>query len=374
MQTIVVCGAVSLLVRNEPLLLRLQVVIWLIFVNVVAWRFGLTEQQGFYSNDQSYWTNNVNLFVTLGIPFDVDVWLGTKIIFPVAALPLVESGVHQVLALKTVSLLCLLTLSRRILRDTAAMTTRDQALTLWLSACGTIGLFFSTLALRETMMMYFVYNFATNRSMATRMFSLVALYILRPHLAAAVFVAEVMMLAWRWLRNNCNLGVAESPILIALGVTAGTTLYFWGSGGTASSRTPFTGDWGIVQATRIASNFVGLQFLTVPDRTVNFSVSSLLFLRIFLCETIVVPVLFTTICLFAYRWLDDRDRFALLAFTLYVTVVIATDYNSFRQNLPLIPLMGLTIVKYLRLRQIKWREVSNYVDHHTDVTVTPRGM
>ena len=372
-QALVICGVISLLVRNECLILRLQAIVWLIGVSAIAWRFGIVEQLNFYSNDQIYYSGVVRSFSSTGIPWDVDVWLGSKLPYTAAALPLAAIGIHPALALKTVSLICLMALSRRLLSDARSETLKDQAVTLWLTACGLIGTFFSLLALRETMMMYFVYRFATDRSTGIRLFSLVVLYLLRPHLAAAVFAAEVVMLAWRWVRGKRKFGAAESPILIAFGVILGTTLFSWGVGGAASVRTPFSGGWGITQATRVASNFVGLQFLAVREETVEFSIARLLLLRIVLNETIVIPTAFIAICLFASRRLNDRDRFALLAFTIYASVVIGTDFNSFRQNIPLMPPIGLTIVRYLASRRAVLRKAPIAENHRTDAVITPRG-
>ena len=364
-QALLIGGVISLLVRNESLILRLQVIVWLIGISAIAWRFGLVEQLNFYSNDQRYYSETLDSFAVFGIPWDVDVWLGSKLPYTVAALPLAAIGIHPTLALKTASLMCLLALSRRLLGDARPETLKDQAVSLWLTACGSIGTFFSLLALRETMMMYFVYRFAADGSTGIRLFSLVVLYLLRPHLAAAVFAAEAVMLAWRWLRGKREFGAAESPMLISFGVILGTTLFSWGVGGAAQVRTPFSGGWGIAQAVRVASNFVGLQFLTVREETVEFSIARLIFLRIVLNETIVIPVAFIAICLFASRWLNDRDRFALLAFTIYASVVTGTDFNSFRQNIPFMPLLGLTIVRYLASRRAVLREAPIAGNHRT---------
>jgi hypothetical protein len=362
-QALLIGGVFSLLVRNESLILRLQVIVWLIGVSAIAWRFGVVEQLNFYSNDQSYYWKTLDSFAVFGVPWDVDMWLHSKLPYTVAALPLAAIGIHPTLALKTVSLICLMALSRRLLSDARSETLKDQAVTLWLTACGLIGTFFSLLALRETMMMYFVYRFATDRSTGIRLFSLVVLYLLRPHLAAAVFAAEVVMLAWRWVRGKRQFGAAESPMLISFGAILGTTLFSWGVGNYAQVLTPFSGGWGIAQATRVASNFVGLQFLTVREETVEFSIARLLLLRIVLNETIVIPMAFIAICLFASRWLNDRDRFTLLVFTIYASVVIGTDFNSFRQNIPLMPLIGLSIVRHLASRRAVLRKAPIAENH-----------
>ena len=349
-QSVLVGCLLGWFVRRDSLIIRFQVVVWTLGVTAIAWRFGPVEQLSFYSNDQIYYSDIVQSFSAAGIPWDVDEWLGSKIPYTVAALPLALTGVHPTLALKAVSLVCLLVLTRSVLDANRSRTYKDQIVTLWLTACGSIGTFFSLLALRETMMMLFVYRFANSKSLATRGVSLIALYLLRPHLAAAVFAAEVVMVVWRLVPGRLSFGSAETPSLIAVGVILGTTLFSWAVGGSSNLRTPFSGDWGIPQAIRVSSNFVGLQFLTVREETVEFSITRLLLLRLVLNETIVIPVAFTVVCLFLYRQLNDRARFTLLAFTTYSSVVIGTDFNSFRQNIPFMPLLGLVVLGVIRSR------------------------
>ena len=372
LQATLIAGVIYFFFRDTTLVLRLQILAWLVGVLAIAWRFGLTEQLSFYSNDQDYYTNIVESWTMRGIPLDLDE-LGRKPPYTVPALPLAVMGVHPTLALKTISLVCLLVLTRSVLDANCSRTHKDQIITLWLTACGIVGTFFSVLALRETMMMLFVYRFATSQSPATRGVSLIALYLLRPHLAAAVFAAEVVMAVWRLVRGRLNLGTAETPSLIAIGVILGTTLFTWGVGGTSGIRTPFSGGWGIEQAVRVASNFVGLQFLTVPEETVNYSLTRLLLLRLVLNETIVIPVAFTVLCLFLYRQLNDRARFTLLAFTIYSSVVIGTDFNSFRQNIPFMPLMGLVVLGVIRSRNADKSLTIDEPSLRHSPRVTPRG-
>ena len=373
-QAVLIGGLFSWFMRHEALVVRLQVVIWTLGVAVIAWRFGLVEQLNFYSNDQRYYSEVVQSFSTAGVPWDVDVWLGSKTPYTVAALPLALTGIHPTLALKAVSLVCLLVLTRSVLDANRSRTYKDQIVTLWLTACGSIGTFFSLLALRETMMMLFVYRFATSQSVATRGASLIALYLLRPHLAAAVFAAEVVMVVWRLVRGRLIFGASESPSLVAIGVILGTTLFSWAIGGSSNLRTPFTGGWGIPQAIRVSSNFVGLQFLTVREETVEFSITRLLLVRLVLNETIVIPVAFTVVCLFLYRQLNDRARFTLLAFTTYSSVVIGTDFNSFRQNIPFMPLMGLVVLGVIRSRNADKSSTTDEPSLRHSARVRSRGM
>jgi hypothetical protein len=350
LQVALIGGLISWFIRCDAFVVRLQVLVWTLGVVAIAWQFGLVEQLNFYSNDQRYYSEIVQWFSTSGIPWDIDVWLGSKTPYTFAALPLALAGIHHTLALKTVSLVCLLALTRSVLDANRSRTNKNQIVTLWLTACGSIGTFFSLLALRETMMMLFVYRFATSQSLAIRSVSLIALYLLRPHLAAAVFAAEFVMVVWRLVRGRLSFGAAETTSLIAVGVTLGTILFSWGVGGSSNLRTPFSGGWGIPQAIRLSSNFVGLQFLTVREETVEFSITRLLLLRLVLNETILTPVAFTIVCLFFSHRLSNRARFTLLAFTIYSSVVTGTDFNSFRQNIPFMPLMGLVVLDVIRSR------------------------
>jgi hypothetical protein len=345
---------------------------WLAATLVISWRYGIDGQVNFYSNDQRSYTDAVQSFSAVGIPMDLEVWLTRRITYTFPSLPLAAIGIHPTLALKTVSLLWYLALLQRLLSDSARTGRNSQAVTLWLTACGAIGTFFSLLALRETMMMYFVYRFATDRSIGVRVISLTILFFLRQHLAAALLVAELVVSIWRWLRSRRNFGVVESPALIAIGVILGTVLYHFGSGG-FSPLTPFSPDWGISQATRISSNFVGLQFLTGRQDMVEFSLFRLLILRFVLNETLIIPTAFIAICLCASRWINDRDRVTLLAFTIYVSLVIGTDFNSFRQNIPLMPLMGLTITGFVASQRSEARRVPNPTSQYQDSTITLRG-
>ncbi len=181
---------------------------------------------------------------------------------------------------------------------------------------------------------------------------MVFLYLLRPHLAAVVVIAEILVWVWEWFSEKRRVGAFEAPVLIAIGVIAGDYLYSWAFQRRTMGVTPPFWDWGISEVTRIASNFVGLQFLTNDESKLRLSVSELLFLRIFLSETVIIPAGATILILFFGHHLHTRYKFVLLSFSLYVSIATNTDFNSFRQNIPFMPLLGLVIVQLLRSRSI----------------------
>jgi len=124
----------------------------------------------------------------------------------------------------------------------------------------------------------------------------------------------------------------------------GWWLYSYGVTYTSGIQGFFSRSWGISIITRIASNFFGLQFLTVRSETVEFSLLSLLLLRLILIETILIPSLFTLRILTRPNSLNQQSMLIATSFAIYVGLVTNTDFNSFRQNIPFMPVMGLSIL------------------------------
>jgi hypothetical protein len=351
-QTILIAAVMYLLVWRQPLILRLQVLGWVAGVLAIAWRNGPIAQLGFYSNDQLHYASVIRILVSETWPHDSSWWLEySKIPYPMAAYPLALIGIHWALALKTVSLVCLLALSRAVIDRHAEAGFTSQFKVLYLTNCGLIGPFFSLLALRETMMMYLVYRYTTDRSVIARLVSFGILFLLRSHLATALIVAELVLAAWRWFTGHRRTGFVEVPVLIVGGVTLGTVLFSIRFAGIDEVRTPFTGDFGRSELIQIASNFAGLQFATSHEAFVRLSVSELLLLRIIFSDTILTPLVFTVVCFVFGNKLSERHRFVLLVFCIYVTIVTNTDFNSFRQNIPLMPLLGLVILDIIGERR-----------------------
>ncbi|MFM8958399.1 MAG: hypothetical protein ACKOJH_13480 [Actinomycetota bacterium] len=353
-------GAVMFaLVRQQPLILRLQVLGWTIGVSAIMWRYGVQGQLNFYSNDQNQYAAIVRILMTEALPRTPQWWIEfSKIPFPLAAYPLALSGVHVALALKTVSLVCILVLTSDLLKRYETVRFFDQVRVTYITGCGLIGLFFSLLALRETMMMYFVFRYVTDRSIAGRVISLIILFLLRSHLAAALVLAEVVLAIWKWMTNHRSLGFGEPLALIVGGATLGTMLFSWrfasinNLNGLAQIKTPFSGNYGIAETLQVASNYAGLQFLTAHEAYVKMPILDLLLLRVVFSDTVLIPLGFTIACLLLGPSLRERHRFTLLAFSIYVSVVTNTDFNSFRQNIPFMPLMGVVILDAIHSRRV----------------------
>lgn len=373
LQALVIGATLFALVNNR--ILQAQILVWTVGVVAVAWRYDLSDQLSFYSNDQVYYTAIVRILWSGDWPTDLSWWLDSgKIPYTFSALPLTLMGVHETLALKAVSLICFLSLTSLVLNRSNSSQLTTQVRGLYLTGCGMIGSFFSILALRETMMMLFAYLFATSRTASVRVASIMALGILRSHLAIALILAELIITVWQWFVRRQNMGFGFAPTLTILGVVIGNSLYTVRLRDLRGLEVPFFNNWGIREIIQIASNYVGLQFLTSESWNINFSITDLLMLRVVLSETVVIPALFITLMLFAAPRMTRVDHVTLLAFSIYISIATNTDFNSFRQNIPFMPLMGLAIIHFLDASRHSTRHsnsTSSERDHY--VLSAPRG-
>lgn len=358
-QAVIIGLALLSLFRNHSLVVRLQIVTWTVGVIVVAWRFGLVDQLDFYSNDQRYYQQVVEtLFAERTLVSEAFSIEASKIPFTGSALVLAAVGIHPALALKTISLISFLILTSDVLQKYQDWNRWGQFRVLFFTGCGGIGAFFSILALRETMMMMFVYRYATSMSTVSRILSAIAVYLLRPHLAVALLVGELLATLWRWLSRGKGIGQLSMLFFVLTSAITGSVIFslqailFYGTD--TLQIKAFT----VSNATRIASNFVGLQFLTVQQETVDFSLISLFVLRLLFSETALIPLSFAFVCLAFAQKMNLKHLFTLAAFTVYVSIVTNTDFNSFRQNIPFMPLLGCVILDMIRTKQFERGDLS----------------
>jgi hypothetical protein len=347
-QTLLIAGVMFGLCWRESVLIRLQILIWSVGVSSIALRFGLTEQLNFYSNDQRFYTSVVAEFSTRQVSSDIDWWLNSaKIPYTLPASILAAIGIDPSLALKAVSLVCLLLLTRQVLTQLAQKSSVHILTSLFLTACGGIGMLYSLLALRETMMMLLVTRFVITSSPATRALMILLIFLLRPHLAAALLVAAVIIMLWDQLQlRRRSTGLAHLTVIVVCSLF-GNLLFSYGAWTQGAAFEITQGRWSIGTTSRIASNFVGLQFLTAHYETVEFAIRDLLLLRLLFSETIIIPTLFAGVLMFRPHLATSQSRLVLVAFSIYVGLVTNTDFNSFRQNIPFMSVMGLVILHHM---------------------------
>jgi hypothetical protein len=350
-QVVVVTAAFFLTFQRAHLVIRLQILAWSALITVVYLRYGLLGQAEFYSNDQRYYVSVVEAIILEGVPLDVDWWLSaSRIPYTMPAALLALTGIAPILALKIISLVYLLLTTHLLIPRLNAMSQRESLVSTYLLALGGIGIFFSSLALRETSMMFFVAVVFTNSSLSNRLLALTTLTLLRPHLAAAILIGYLMVFVLR-RRKGCR--DTWSPInavfTMIFGPVIGYVLFSIGFQYQTGVANVFGHAFGLRPVTRIASNFVGLQFVTSYAESLEFPLSNLLLARLLFSETILIPFLLTTVALSARRF-DQLGQWTLWSFAIYVGLVTNTEFNSFRQNVPLMPMMGFVVFQYVQQR------------------------
>ena len=360
-QTLLIGAIVLALFWRDGRLSRLHVVAWMVLVVALYRRFGPDEQLLFYSNDQRFYSSVVLATTEIGVPLQPSWWLSFgKPVYTLPATVLHYAGIDPALALKTVSLVSLLLLIRFVGAQLSMRGVRFSLVTAYLTALGPIALLYSTLALRETTMMLLATIVFWGRRLDLRCWSLIALATLRPHLAAAL--AFALALAWLMRSPGRHLRVVGSLVRVVGGVLLGYFSYGVGSALLNGGAFPdYEHRWGIEPVLQVASNFVGLQFLTVSDETRELSLAGLALSRVALSETIVIPLLFTLGALVAFRSPQRRHVAVIIAFGFYVGLVTLTDFNSFRQNIPFMPTFGMLVVLEWQARRSVDRRIGSLV-------------
>jgi len=358
LQATLIGGLLLLIFQTHSRLIQLQILIWTIAVVAIVWRFGVVYQNlDFYSNDQWYYVRIVQRFIDEPSKLlDSYSWESLKLPYTGPAYLLALMGIHPALALKTVSLICLIMLSSAVLQELQSNSNLTDVRTLYMTGCGGIGVFFSTLALRETMMMLFVLLFLKQKTLVYQVALLVLIFMLRSHLALSLVFAWIVVTLWNRWQASKRFGVFGALVLIAIGSLIGklaltlqiTTL-------TNVDISVFT-DWGTRDVVKLVSNFFGLQFLTNEDENINFSIPLLLALRLVFTETIVIPSLFILRTINYHKSLSGAHQLVLIAFSFYTAIAINTNFNSFRQNIPIISCMGLIALES-RLSSKRLRKV-----------------
>ena len=351
LQTLLLGLVLLRLTSSGTTALRMHIVAWILLTSAIFLRYGSVEQLIFYSSDQKYHVYLVQRILDGSDWRNFSWWfLDTRAPYTVPAAMLNLVGIDTALALKTVSLGYFLgTVSfMRTIVTSAGLKPRIS--TLFMTATGPIGVLFASLALRETAMMFFVLYAIRGASPIHRILALCMLGLLRPHLAAALFLGMVIVELFGNLRKTDS---SWHPMIafssLVSGTILGSLLFEIGVNLLYGNQLSWRQSFGIQPTVRIASNFVGLQFLTAPDGTVALSIADLLLARLLLSETIVIPLLFTLVVLTSRR-VDRYAQLALWSFSIYVGLATNTDNNSFRQNLPLMPTMGLTVLQMLQNR------------------------
>ena len=352
LQTVLIGVAVTAVVWSFGKIARLQVIAWVISTILIFVKYGISGQLVFYSNDQLYHESLVSRLVAREFSSSLEWWIfSARAPYVLPATLFAYAGINPVLALKMVSLASYLCLTEFTKNRLVTQRISHGPKSMYWTALGLSGGFFSVLALRETSMMLATTFFLLKPDVASRFCALFVLVMLRPHLAVALFMG--------WLIFNISRRLVgtwwdpiRSTLSIGLGTLCGYSLYILGSWVYFREIDPNQHRGGLVPVSRIASNFVGLQFLTANPSTLEQSLTSLLLYRIVFSETVLIPTAFVLIACLGTR-LSNGGQILLWSFAIYVGLATSTDFNSFRQNLSFMPAMGVIVLDEWRRRQFR---------------------
>lgn len=321
----------------------LYVAVWTVGVIAIRARYGVDGEILFYSNDQRHHRVVTNAIVELGFNSDWRYLVRSgRLAYTLPASLLQWAGFDTVLALKFVSLASFLAAAVLVVRYLRECGVEDRVLYRYLTVFGPAGLFFSLLALRETMMLFLVTLFLVTTRRSLQFVALIGALTLRPHLAAALIVGLLFARVSLW--------VGRRAYYVALAMTLVVPAVLGNFGYSVGSWLLDGGDFAFANATitseaftRILTNLVGLQFLAADASTTELNFADLMLARIPFLETILIPLFFTMTMLFAPRLSSLRWQ-VFGAFSFYLGLVTVTDFNSFRQNVPFMAAFGLVAV------------------------------
>jgi len=332
-------------VRRRPIL-GVIIGAWVVGVTVIRWRFGAAGQLTFYSNDQEFHLEMLGKLEWGGRPLSVQDLIDRRYPYTGPAWLLTKTGLDAVLALKFVSLIGLLLTWRTVVGFLERSGERIGPVVLW-AACGPIIVFFSLLALRETLLIALATYLLLGTNPSLRAASFLLIGVLRPHLALALVGAAALWLVLARVPRHLH---ALRLLLAVLAPLAASTLLF--SIGIAlyydMEFTFFGSIFSKLIAFRALGNFLGLQFLGADLVAIESSLADLILPRLVFPETLLVPMAFTLLLFVPSIRHDTRRLFVTSAFASYIGITTMTEYNSFRQNLPFIPTMAVLAVLVLR--------------------------
>lgn len=323
----------------------LQITSWLLFNAFLFLRYGIYGQLDFYSNDQKFYVRTIEQLLDWRIEWSNDFLIEyLKIPFTMPSAVLATVGLHPVLAAKATALGYLLA-SNNLVLNSSPMTRAPQFRQAYLGGLIAVGVFFASLAQRDTCLVFFTLLFVFGISNQTALISLLCVYMLRPHMAVALAIGFLISRISLKKRHY----VATLVLLTVAAAVAGHLSFALGTIVMDGQPWQLYGHrWGIKPVLRIMSNTIGLGFLTSNPDTVRLAVPTLLVTRFVFFESLAVPALFIISLLFAGPSRDNTrvTRVGLwFSFVFYLGIVTVTDFNSFRQNLPFVIAMGGFVVR-----------------------------
>lgn len=344
--------------------IRLYACVWTTSVIALYWKFG-NAQDVFYSNDQKIQVRMVQWIALNGIQYSLDGIIGNRYVVTIPAYLLTRCGIDSLLALKFLQAVFFVLTYRLVLDHFAHQNLKFKTWYIVLFS-GPIFIFMSVLGLRDLALAYFGLYTIIGRNTGIRAVSWLSVFLLRPHLAIALAFGRLIGIAYRHARPNHHLLLL--PVLIVFSFVCGIYGYVIGSHfqlGTALDFASFYRLFSQDTFVRFFANFGGLQFLLFGSDVVTFSILSLLLLRLIFIDIFLIPSLFLWTAITSST-LRTRSVSIYSGFAFFLGLVSQTDFNSSRQNIPFLVLMGVTVAEFFAIRQR-----SNNINKDEEITAAP---
>ncbi len=322
------------------LYLTLFVAVWVLAVIVIRFIYGV-DHASFYSSDQETQINLLSEFVDQGVFLSLDRIIGGRYIVVIPVWLLNTIGFEVLLALKFFQALSLL-FTYKVCSD--FIRSQGIEVKLWhaILFSGPLFIFLSALGLRDLQIVLCVSYFYLGQVPLLRFVALGVSVLLRPHLTVALIFA---WLIGQWLKRHPlkRTPVALIPITVMAFVAGG---FGFALGGFFHYKNNYVSPSLFTQKTwwRFFANLLGLQFLTFGGDVVRLTVTQLLALRLFFVDTFMIPILFI-FTLLNSKLIHSALRFEVfMSFVFFLGLVSQTNFNSSRQNLPFLSIMGVLAV------------------------------
>lgn len=341
-------------VAFSVVLLSLQIRRWHIDVYVIAvimtWTIATLfiffryrqDQVLFYSNDQLWHRELIEQYLGNGLHFNLKEIMGARYVITLPAFIASKFGVDPILAIKMMQLVFLL-LTYREGKRFIEKNNVDFRLWQTIFFVGPTSVFLSTLALRDLVIVYFTTQVFLRDSINRKLLGITVVFLLRPHLAVAILAGWFISYLISGRIQRLSLPVLLGTSLFCY--TVGAVSYFIGS--TVQEGIPLQFPDKVFtqyKFVRMFANFVGLQFLTLDETAVQLSITQLLLARIIFVDTFLIPITFLVIILSRRGRISRLNDHVLLSFIFFFGLTSQSDWNSSRQNLPFLTIMGLVAV------------------------------
>lgn len=352
LQTLFLAFAILLTVikaRRIDLAASAYILLWVIGTILIYHRYGVASDL-FYSNDQRLMTSMIESINKNGLELSIDSAIALRYVVTIPALVLTKFGIDSLLALKFIQMVCVI-FSYKLARQHFESQKLEFKWQYSLFVFGPSLVFNSLLGLRDAVLSFLVLNFVFTNDRKRRFLSICAVYLLRPHLAAALIFGLVVSAAFNkfWLKPSLVSRVALVIGSYATGICTYALVSLY-QHGIATDNFRISRLFNQDSFLDLASNFVSLQFLRLGDTVVASSNTSLLLLRLIFFDIFATPIIFTLLII-CYKLRSQRNLGIFISFIFFVGVVSNTNWNSSRQNIPFIALMGVAIAEYLAQRR-----------------------